>query len=135
MHELSANPVEYRNPSTLFEPTGPWSIAAVAGPFVFLAGLRGIDPQTNAMVEGQVERVRQIFVNMRLAAQSVGLDLNAVVRLTVFVTDMAAHRPFVNDVQREFWGDGPYPPRSIVEVSALNQHDFVEVEATLYRHA
>jgi enamine deaminase RidA (YjgF/YER057c/UK114 family) len=72
---------------------------------------------------------------MRLAAQSVGLDLNAVVRLTVFVTDMVAHRPLVNDTQREFWGEGPYPPRSIVEVSALNQRDFVEVEATLCRQA
>jgi 2-iminobutanoate/2-iminopropanoate deaminase len=58
-----------------------------------------------------------------------------VMRLTVFVTDMKAHRPLVNQVQREFWGDGPYPPRTIVEVSGLNQDDFVEVEATLYRPA
>jgi enamine deaminase RidA (YjgF/YER057c/UK114 family) len=70
---------------------------------------------------------------MQLAARSVGLDLNAVMRLTIFVTDMKAHRPLVNQVQQEFWGDGPYPPRTIVEVSALNQDDFVEVEATLYR--
>jgi enamine deaminase RidA (YjgF/YER057c/UK114 family) len=48
---------------------------------------------------------------------------------------MKAHRPLVNQVQKEFWGDGPYPPRTIVEVSGLNQDDFVEVEATLYRAA
>jgi 2-iminobutanoate/2-iminopropanoate deaminase len=125
--------VKYQSPTELFEPTGPWSILAEAGPLVFLAGLRGLDPATNRLLDDPLERTRQIFINMQLAARSVGLDLNAVMRLTVFVTDMKAHRPLVNQVQQEFWGDGPYPPRTIVEVSALNQDDFVEVEATLYR--
>ena len=123
----------YSNPPDLFAPTGPWSLVADAGPLVFLAGLRGLDPASNRLVEDPVERTRQVFRNLVLAARSVGLDLDAVVRLTVFVTDMIAHRPMVNDVQAEFWGGGPYPPRTIVEVSALNQNDFVEVEATLYR--
>ncbi len=125
----------YSNPPELFEPTGPWSIVADAGPMVFLAGLRGIDPETNRLVEDPRERVRQIFRNLRLAAASVGLGLDGVMRLTVFVTDMKAHRPLVNAVQQEVWGDGPYPPRTIVQVSALNQEDIVEVEATLYRRA
>jgi enamine deaminase RidA (YjgF/YER057c/UK114 family) len=125
----------YSNPPDLFEPTGPWSIVADAGSLVFLAGLRGIDPATNRLVEDPQERVRQIFSNLRLAAASVGLGLDSVTRLTVFVTDMKAHRPLVNAVQQEVWGNGPYPPRTIVQISALNQEDIVEVEATLYRGA
>src|ERR1700692_1076111 len=130
---MSSPQVNYQSPAELFEPTGPWSILAEAGPLVFLAGLRGLDPATSRLLDDPLERTRQIFINMQLAARSVGLDLHAVMRLTFFVTDMKAHRPLVNQVQREFWGDGPYPPRTIVEVSALNQDDFVEVEATLYR--
>ncbi|KAB8311506.1 RidA family protein, partial [Erwinia endophytica] len=56
-----------------------------------------------------------------------------IVRLTVFVTDMLRYRPLVNEVQQERWANKPLPPRTIVEVSALNQHDFVEVEAILAR--
>jgi 2-iminobutanoate/2-iminopropanoate deaminase len=123
----------YSNPSDLFDPTGPWSIVADAGPAVYLAGLRGIDPATNRLVEGDLPRVRQIFANLRLAVASVGLGLDSVMRLTIFVTDMKLHRPLVNQVQQEVWGAGPYPPRTIVQVVALNQDDIVEVEATLYR--
>lgn len=125
--------VIYSNPPDLFDPTGPWSIIATGGPFVFLAGMRGIDPKTNTLVTGDLARTRQVFANLQRAARSVGLDLDAVMRLTVYVTDMVIHRPLVNQIQKEFWGNGPYPPRTILEVSALNQDDFVEVEATLYR--
>jgi len=127
--------VTYSNPPDLFDPTGPWSIVASGGPFVFLAGMRGIDPETNALVVGDTARTRQVFTNLQRAARSVGLDLDSIMRLTVYVTDMAAHRPLVNQIQQEFWGNGPYPPRTILEVSGLNQEDFVEVEATLYRAA
>jgi enamine deaminase RidA (YjgF/YER057c/UK114 family) len=125
--------VQYSTPDALFTPTGPWSTTATAGPLLFLAGMRGIDPETDALVEDPRERVRQIFTNIEAAAAAGGAGLDGCVRLTVYVTDMAAHRPLVNDVQREFWGDGPYPPRTIVTVSGLNQDDIVEVEATFVR--
>ena len=54
------------------------------------------------------------------------------VRLVVYVTDMFRFRPLVNKVQAELWGDGPYPPRTIVEVQRLNQDDIVEIEGTFY---
>jgi 2-iminobutanoate/2-iminopropanoate deaminase len=54
------------------------------------------------------------------------------VRLVVYVVDMNRYRPLVNKVQEEFWRGGPYPPRTIVAVSGLNQGDVVEVEGTFY---
>jgi len=45
---------------------------------------------------------------------------------------MSRLRPLVNKVQTELWGEGPYPPRTIVEVRALAQDDIVEVEGTFY---
>ena len=120
------------SPDGAIEPTGTWSLGTRAGDFVFIAGMRGIDPQSNELVEGDAARIRQAFENMELIAQSEGASLTDAVRLTVFVTDMERYRPIVNAVQEELWSGGPYPPRTILEVSKLNQDDIFEVEGTFY---
>jgi enamine deaminase RidA (YjgF/YER057c/UK114 family) len=119
-------------PSGAIAPTGTWSLGARAGDFVFVAGMRGIDPASNTLVAGEEARIRQAFTNMKLIAESEGARLSDCVRLTVFVTDMGRLRPLVNKVQEELWGGGPYPPRTIVEVARLNQDDIFEVESTFY---
>jgi enamine deaminase RidA (YjgF/YER057c/UK114 family) len=116
-------------------PTGTWALGARAGDFVFVAGMRGIDPETNTLVEGDEARVRQAFLNMKLIAESEGATLRDAVRIVVYVTDMFRLRPLVNKVQEELWGEGPYPPRTIVEVRRLNQDDIFEVEGTFYAPA
>jgi len=135
MADAATQGVKMLAPAGAIRPTGPWALGARAGDFVFVAGMRGIDPATNALVAGDEARVRQAFRNMALIAQSEGASLRDAVRLVVYVTDMARHRPLVNTVQEEFWGEGPYPPRTIVEVRALNQDDIVEVEGTFYAPA
>jgi hypothetical protein len=84
------------------------------------------------LVEGDEARVRQAFLNMKLIAESEGVSLRDAVRLVVYTTDMFRFRPLVNKVQSELWGQGPYPPRTIVEVFRLNQDDIVEIEGTFY---
>ena len=112
--------------------TGTWSLGARAGDFVYVAGMRGIDPATNTLVQGEEARIRQGFLNMRTIAESEGASLRDCVRIVVYVTDMFRFRPLVNKVQEELWGNGPYPPRTIVEVHRLNQDDIFEVEGTFY---
>jgi 2-iminobutanoate/2-iminopropanoate deaminase len=124
--------VKILSPQGAIKPTGPWSLGARAGDFIFVAGMRGIDPASNALVEGAEARIKQAFANMGTIAESEGAKLSDCVRLTVFVTDMAALRPLVNKVQEEIWAGGPYPPRTILQVSALNQNDIFEVEGTFY---
>jgi len=119
-------------PAGAIKPTGTWNLAARAGDFLFVAGMRGIDPATNRLVPDDEPRVRQAFLNMKLIAESEGVSLRDAVRLVVYVTDMYRFRPIVNKVQAELWGQGPYPPRTIVEVHRLNQDDIVEVEGTFY---
>ncbi|HEY7232071.1 MAG TPA: RidA family protein [Pseudolabrys sp.] len=119
-------------PAGAIEPTGPWSLGTRAGDFVFVAGMRGINPMINSLVEGEEARIRQAFMNMKLIAESEGASLADCVRLTVFVTEMSRLRPLVNKVQEALWRGGPYPPRTIVEVSRLNQDDIFEVEGTFY---
>jgi enamine deaminase RidA (YjgF/YER057c/UK114 family) len=119
-------------PTGAIKPTGTWSLGMRAGDFVYVAGMRGIDPRTNVLVEGDEARIRQAFINMKLIAESAGATLHDAVRLVVYLTDMLRLRPIVNNVQAELWGQGPYPPRTIVEVRRLNQDDVVEVEGTFY---
>ena len=124
--------VRILSPKGAIAPTGTWSVGARAGDFVFVAGMRGIDPTSNTMLACEEARIRQAFTNMKTIAESEGASLSSCVRLTVYVTDMAALRPLVNKVQEEFWTGGPYPPRTILQVSALNQDDIFEVEGTFY---
>ena len=131
----SPNGVKTLNPDGAIKSTGTWSVGARAGDFVFVAGMRGIDPATNTLVSGDEARIRQAFLNMKLIAESEGASLRDAVRLVVYVTDMYRFRPLVNKVQEELWGQGPYPPRTIVEVHRLNQDDICEVEGTFYAPA
>jgi enamine deaminase RidA (YjgF/YER057c/UK114 family) len=127
--------VKTLSPSGAIKPTGTWSLGTRAGDFVFVAGMRGIDPKTNTLVPGDEARVLQAFRNMQLIAESEGASLRDAVRLVVYVTDMYRFRPIVNKVQEQLWGAGPYPPRTIIEVHRLNQDDIVEVEGTFYSPA
>ena len=130
--QASPSAVRTLSPSGAIKPTGTWSLGTRAGDFVFVAGMRGIDPKTNTLVPGEEARVMQAFRNMQLIAESEGASLRDAVRLVVYVTDMYRYRPLVNKVQEQLWGAGPYPPRTIIEVDRLNQDDIVEVEGTFY---
>jgi 2-iminobutanoate/2-iminopropanoate deaminase len=128
----SGRGVRVLSPEGAIAPTGTWSLGARAGDFVFVAGMRGINPTNNRLVEGDEARIRQAFMNMKLIAESEGANLSDCVRLTVFVTDMSRLRPLVNKVQEELWAGAKYPPRTILEVAKLNQDDVFEVEGTFY---
>ena len=133
--QASPSGVKTLSPAGAIKPTGTWNLGTRAGDFVFIAGMRGIDPKTNALVPGEEARVMQAFRNMQLIAESEGASLRDAVRLVVYVTDMYRYRPIVNKVQEQLWGAGPYPPRTIIEVDRLNQDDIVEVEGTFYAPA
>jgi len=130
--QLSPAGVRTLAPQGAIKSTGTWNLGTRAGDYVYVAGMRGIDPRTDTLVAGEEARVRQAFLNMKLIVESEGATLRDAVRLVVYVTDMFRYRPIVNKVQSEFWGQGPYPPRTIIEVLRLNQDDIVEVEGTFY---
>ena len=129
---MPTDEIEFLSPPGAIKPTGPWSLGVRAGDFVFVAGMRGIDPAINKPVEGDEARIRQAFLNTKTVVAAAGGSLRDAVRLVVYVTDMDRYRPIVNKIQEEFWGTPPYPPRTIVEVSRLNQDDVVEVEGTFF---
>jgi 2-iminobutanoate/2-iminopropanoate deaminase len=132
VREMPSDHIKFLSPTGAIKPTGPWSLGVRAGDFVFVAGMRGIDPATNKLVDGDEARIRQAFLNMKTVVAAAGGSLRDAVRLVVYVTDMDRYRLLLNKIQEEFWGSPPYPPRTIVEVSRLNQDDIVEVEGTFF---
>src|ERR1700730_13418767 len=68
-------------PAGAITPTATWSVGTRAGDFLFVAGMRGIDPATNTLVAGEEARIRQAFLNMALIAQSEGATLRDALRL------------------------------------------------------
>ncbi|WP_445488284.1 RidA family protein [Rhodopseudomonas sp. RCAM05734] len=116
-------------------PSGSWSVGARAGDFIFVGGMRGVDPATSKLVEGDEARIRQMFINMKQVAEAEGATLQDAVRLTIYVSDVVRYRPLVNKVQEDLWGKGPYPPRTVLEVRKLDQDDIAEVDATFYAPA
>ena len=133
--QASPNGVRTLSPTGAIKPTGAWNLGTRAGDFIYVAGMRGIDPKTDTLIQGDEARIRQAFMNMKLIAESEGATLRDAVRLVVYTTDMYRFRPIVNKIQAELWGQGPYPPRTIIEVHRLNQDDIVEVEGTFYAPA
>ena len=84
--------IEFLSPPGAMTPTGPWSLGVRAGDFVYVAGMRGIDPKTNTLVAGDEARVRQAFLNMQTIVAAAGGTLREAVRLVVYVTDLRAPR-------------------------------------------
>ena len=88
----SPNGVKTLAPAGAIKPTGTWNLGTRAGDFVFVAGMRGIDPKTNTLVQGDEARIMQGFRNMQLIAESEGASLRDAVRIVVYVTDMKIAR-------------------------------------------
>jgi len=129
---LSPNGVRTLDPPEAIKAEGTWSLGARAGDFVFVAGMQGVDPTTNRLVQDPQARIRQAFLNIRLIAQSEGASLQDCVRLTIYVSDLKTLAPMVDKVQAELWGKPPYPPRTMVEVRRLFDDDIVEIDSVFY---
>ncbi len=133
--EAKALGVKTLDPPGAIKAEGTWSLGARAGDFIFVAGMQGVDPATNRLVEDPQARIRQAFRNIETIAQSEGASLKDCVRLTVYLSDLPRYAPMVEQAQSELWGGPPYPPRTMVEVKRLYNDDIVEIDSVFYAPA
>ena len=128
----SPNGVRTLDPPGAIKAEGTWSLGARAGDFVFVAGMQGIDPATNKLVEDPQARILQAFRNIKTIAESEGASIKDCVRLTVYLSDLPRFAPMVEKAQAELWGGPPYPPRTMVEVKRLFDDDIAEIDSVFY---
>jgi 2-iminobutanoate/2-iminopropanoate deaminase len=108
---------------------GPYSQAVKTGGIIFLSGQVGLDPVTKQLAADFEGQVRQAFKNMLALVQAAGGTPENLIKLTLFVTDIAKF-PVVNQIMSELVPQ-PYPARSTVGVASLPLGAQFEVEAIL----
>lgn len=107
---------------------GPYSVAIRTGDLVFTSGQLGLEPQTGNLVLGGIEaETRQALTNLKHVLADSESGLEAVIKTTVFLKDMADF-PKMNAIYAEFFTKDP-PARSTVQVAALPKGGSVEIEA------
>ena len=109
---------------------GTYSQAVRSGQFVFLSGQIPLDPATMEIVDGDFEaRARRVFENLKAVAVQAGGDLDHIVKLTIYLTDLSNFAT-VNSVMADFFQE-PYPARAALGVASLPKGADVEAEAIL----
>jgi reactive intermediate/imine deaminase len=111
------------------EAVGTYSQGVRVGDMVFLSGQLGIDPASGQLCDGFVKQAHQVFRNLQAVCQAAGGDLPNIVRLGVFLTDMACFAEF-NQIMGEYFVE-PYPARVAVQVLGLPRGGVVEAEAIM----
>jgi len=100
------------------QPVGPFSAAVTTGQFLYLRGQVAQDPSSGKLVAGGVaEQAEQIFKNVAAILRAAGKDLSHVVKVTVFLTNIAEFAKINEIYGRHF--DKPFPARTTVAVVAL----------------
>ena len=109
---------------------GTYSQAVKVGSTVYLSGQIPLVPETMEVLDGNINaHIKQVFDNLRAVAQAAGGDLQDIVKLNVFLTDLS-HFPIVNEIMGEYFTQ-PYPARAAVGVAALPKGVGVEMDAIM----
>lgn len=106
---------------------GPYSHAVESGELLYLSGQTPIDPDTGTLVTGDItDQTRQCFVNLFNVLSAAGLTPDDVVKVNVFLTDMADFAAMNVVYATQF--TAPYPARTTIGVAALPLGAAVEIE-------
>jgi reactive intermediate/imine deaminase len=111
---------------------GSYSQAVEAGNTVYLSGQIPLDPASMLLVEGDIRRqVDQVFENIKQVVEAAKGNMNNIVKLTVYLTDIS-NVTAVNEAIADYF-EKPYPARTTIQVSALPKGAGVEIEALMVR--
>lgn len=109
---------------------GTYSQAVRVGDTVYLSGQIPLDPATMELVNASIDdEIHQVFRNLAAVAEAAGGSLADLVKLNVFLTDLA-HFGRVNEIMRGYVPE-PFPARAAIGVASLPRGARVEADAVL----
>lgn len=112
-------------------PAGPYSQAIVLENLIFVAGQVAVDPATGELVSGEIqEQTEQVFNNIESILEQAQSDLDNVVKVSVFLTDMANFAAMNAIYARRF--RPPYPARTTVQ-AGMGPGMLIEVDVIACR--
>ncbi|MCC6206805.1 MAG: RidA family protein [Gammaproteobacteria bacterium] len=110
---------------------GTYSQAVRVGDTVYLSGQIPLDPATMKMVDGGFEaQAVRVLENLRAVARAAGGSFTDIVKLNVYLADLA-NFPQVNAVMERYFAP-PYPARAAVQVAALPRGAAIEIDAVMH---
>ncbi|MEM7190784.1 MAG: RidA family protein [Pseudomonadota bacterium] len=130
--------VRYVNPETHAKPTGLFSHVAIAeaGRLAFIAGQVALDDDLNLVAPNDAGgQFPQVFANIAKILDGIGAGFGDIVELTTYLVGEDSRQPWLDargDVYAKYFGDGPYPPNTLLIISGLVQPAMkVEISAVV----
>ena len=112
------------------EAIGTYSQAIRVDRTVYLSGQIPLIPETMTIIEGDISvQISQVFKNLQAVAVAAGGDFSDIVKLNVYLTDLA-HFPLVNEIMGHYF-QKPYPARAVIGVASLPKAADVEIDAIM----
>ncbi|SFF59704.1 endoribonuclease L-PSP [Fontimonas thermophila] len=109
---------------------GTYSQAVVCGNTVYLSGQIPLDPRTMTLVNATIDdEIHQVFRNLRAVCEAAGGALCGIVKLNIYLTDLA-HFGRVNEIMAEYFPQ-PYPARAAIGVASLPRGARIEADGIL----
>lgn len=110
------------------------AVAVTCGITVYLSGQIPLVPETMEIVgDGINEQIHQVFKNLSAVCEAAGGDLNNIVKLNIFLTDLS-HFPTVNEIMAQYFSQ-PYPARAALGIKELPRGAQVEMDGVLVKEA
>lgn len=109
---------------------GPYSQAVLVDGWLFCSGQIALDPAGGEMVgAGDVrQQARQVMENLRAVLQAAGVDFGAIVKTTIYLSDLANFAA-VNEIYAACFAAGAAPARATIGVASLPRGALVEIDA------
>jgi len=109
---------------------GTYSQAVKVNNTVYLSGQIPLDPITMQLVDGDfAAQAHQVFKNLRAVCLAADGDLQHIVKLNIYLTDLA-NFPIVNDVMSQYF-TSPYPARAAIGINQLPRASLIEADGIM----
>lgn len=108
---------------------GTYSQAVKAGNTIYLSGQIPLDPTNMELVSGIREQIIQVFENLQAVCVAAGGSLQDIVKLNIFLTDLA-NFALVNEIMAAYFKE-PYPARAAIGVASLPRGSLVEMDGIM----
>lgn len=109
---------------------GTYSQAVRCGDTVYLSGQIPLNPDTMQLCSNEIKgQIEQVIKNLSFVCQASGGSLANIVKLNVYLIDLA-HFPLINDAMAHYFNK-PYPARAAIGVAALPRGSLVEMDAIM----
>ncbi|MDY0074426.1 MAG: RidA family protein [Acholeplasmataceae bacterium] len=106
---------------------GPYSQAVLAKDTLYVSGQLPFDPITNSLISEDIkDQTKKSLTNVLAIVKASGMNLENIVRCTVYMKDLSAFS-YMNEVYQQFFGNHK-PARVTVEVSRLPKDVKIEID-------